>query len=230
MKLLTRQRVYIENERHCVTTQRMATRTCINTTLLLILAGLGSTNANTLPLDRIDNWRTHRFVGESTFSWRPEEQTLCMESNGTASARIWEADEPWRLTDTLSWQWQPTRVISEVDQRSREGDDFPGRVYVAVQHPIFFWRSRVLAYVHASDMAVNEHWPNPFTDQFHMWVVSTGDDMSWRSIERSIADDWETAFGDRPERFHAIGLMADSDNSGQSTRLCLRDLSVADTQ
>ena len=211
-------------------TLRMTIPKRISAALLLAVPGLGLTDTFNLPLERIESWRTHSFVGESTYVWQPEEQALCMASNGTASARIWETEDPWRLTSQLSWQWQATDVIAGVDRRSREGDDFPGRVYVAVQHPILFWRTRVLAYVHASNVPVDSHWANPFTDQFHMWVVSTGDTPDWHTIERSVADDWETAFGDRPERFHAIGLMADSDNSGQRTRLCLRGLSVEETQ
>lgn len=108
----------------------------------------------------------------------------------------------------------------------KPGDDFAGRIYVAVEHPLFFWRSRVLAYVHASELDVDTHWPNPFTGQFHMWVVSNGDRDDWQSIERRILDDWEVAFGDRPDHFDAIGLMADSDNSGQQTNLCLADLEI----
>lgn len=194
--------------------------------VLALIPVLGSSIAAPLPLDRIEDWRTHSFVGESTFDWKNEEQMLCLQSNGTASARIWESDEPWPLDSRISWQWRPETGIANVERQSRDGDDFPGRVYVAVEHPFFFWRSRVLAYVHASDVPVDTHWPSPFNDQFHMWVVSTGTEPDWRNIERVVADDWEVAFGDRPKQFHAIGLMADSDNSGQQTQLCLRDLSI----
>lgn len=209
---------------------RMHIRRSLSIALFIILPALSRAAPTTLPLERIDDWQRHSFVGESTYRWQQDDGALCMESHGTASARIWEAEPPWPLASRLSWQWQPGEVISDLDRRSREGDDFPGRVYIAVRHPIVFWQSRVLVYVHASDIPVDSHWPNPFTDRFHMWVVSTGGDKTWHSIERNVADDWETAFGDRPERFHAIGLMADSDNSGQSTRLCLKGLSVETAQ
>jgi hypothetical protein len=187
---------------------------------------LSALTAETLPLSDIDQWSKHSFEGESGFEWRPDQACLRMTSNDTASARIRE--EETALTDDtqISWRWQTTREITGVARQEKSGDDFAGRVYVAVEHPLFFWRSRVLAYVHASELTVDTHWPNPFTVQFHMWVVSNGETGEWQDIERRILDDWEVAFGDRPEHFDAIGLMADSDNSNQQTQLCMADLEV----
>ncbi|MHA7880515.1 MAG: DUF3047 domain-containing protein [Saccharospirillum sp.] len=193
---------------------------------LLLAFYLPLAHAEPLPLDRIEDWAYHSFEGDSTYAWQPGEQCLLMRSDGTASGRVWEQN--YALTDNtvLRWRWQQREGISGVNQRSEAGDDFSARIYVVVEHPFLFWRSRVLSYVHAAEEAVDEHWPNPFTGQFHMWVVSNGDENQWQTLERTIAEDWYQAFGDRPERFHAIGLMVDSDNSGQRTAMCLSDLSV----
>lgn len=193
---------------------------------LLLAIYLPLSTAEPLPLNAIDDWETHSFVGESTYQWQPDEQCLMMRSDSTASARIWEQNYPLTPDTRLSWRWQEQEGISEVDQRSKEGDDFSARIYVVVKHPVLFWRSRVLSYVHAEEEPVDAFWPNPFTDQFQMWVVSNGDGNQWHDIERTIQDDWYQAFGDRPERFHAIGLMVDSDNSGQRTAMCLSYLAV----
>lgn len=192
-------------------------------TLLLALY-LGTLVAEPLPLDETDSWTEHSFEGESRFEWQASDACLRMTSDSTASARIWEQEVELDDSTRLSWRWLAKQDISGVTRQEKPGDDFAGRIYVAVEHPLFFWRSRVLAYVHASELDSDTHWPNPFTGQFHMWVVSNGDD--WQNIERRILDDWEVAFGDRPGHFDAIGLMADSDNSGQQTDLCLADLEV----
>ncbi|WP_028670638.1 DUF3047 domain-containing protein [Saccharospirillum impatiens] len=186
----------------------------------------GAVTAESLPLTDIDSWEHHSFEGESRFEWQASDQCLRMMSDGTASARIWEQEVELEDDTQLSWRWRAEQDISSVARQEKPGDDFAGRIYVAVEHPLFFWRSRVLAYVHASELPVDTHWPNPFTGQFHMWVVSNGESGNWQSIERGILDDWEVAFGDRPDHFDAIGLMADSDNSGQQTDLCLADLVV----
>lgn len=193
---------------------------------LLLAIYLPFSAAETLPLDDIETWETHSFEGESIYEWRADEQCLLMRSDNTASARIWEQTYPLDADTRLSWRWQQREGISGVDQRSKPGDDFSARIYVVVKHPLLFWRSRVLSYVHADVEPVDDFWPNPFTSQFQMWVVSNGDENQWHDIERTIQDDWYQAFGDRPERFHAIGLMVDSDNSGQSTSMCLSDLTV----
>lgn len=194
----------------------------------LLLAASCSHAATTivLPLDTIDDWQTHSFVGEAEFQWQDSDNCLLMRSAGTASARIWEQTLPLTPQTTLSWQWQPRVNIQGVDQRSKTGGDFPARVYVAVQHPVFFWRSRVLTYVHADQEPVDSTWTNPFSGQFEMVVVSNGNEPIWHTIERNLSDDWFTAFGDRPEEFHAVGIMSDSDNSGQSTELCMSNLSI----
>lgn len=179
-----------------------------------------------LPLEAIDTWAEHSFEGESRFEWLADEACLRMRSDNTASARIWEQAVELDNRTRIRWRWRPEQDISGVTRQEKPGDDFAGRIYVAVEHPLFFWRSRVLAYVHASELDIDTHWPNPFTGQFHMWVVSNGEPGDWHQIERRILDDWEVAFGDRPDHFDAIGLMADSDNSGQQTDLCLADLEV----
>lgn len=194
-------------------------------TFLLALY-LGTLTAEPLPLDEIDSWAEHSFEGESRFEWQAIEACLRMTSDNSASARIWEQEIEIDDSSRISWRWRADQDITLVTRQDKPGDDFAGRIYVAVEHPLFFWRSRVLAYVHASELDVDTHWPNPFTGQFHMWVVSNGDPGDWQSIERSILDDWELAFGDRPDHFDAIGLMADSDNSGQKTDLCLAGLDV----
>lgn len=182
--------------------------------------------ADPLPLDAIDTWAEHSFEGESRFEWLADEACLRMRSDSTGSARIWEQEVELDSSTRIRWRWRAEQDISGVTRQEKPGDDFAGRIYVAVEHPLFFWRSRVLAYVHASELDIDTHWPNPFTGQFHMWVVSNGEPGDWHQIERRILDDWEVAFGDRPDHFDAIGLMADSDNSSQQTDLCLADLEV----
>ncbi|WP_394171400.1 DUF3047 domain-containing protein [Saccharospirillum alexandrii] len=194
-------------------------------TFLLALY-FASALAEPLPLEAIDTWAEHSFEGESRFEWLADEACLRMRSDSTASARIWEQEVELDSSTRIRWRWRAEQDISGVTRQEKPGDDFAGRIYVAVEHPLFFWRSRVLAYVHASELDIDTHWPNPFTGQFHMWVVSNGEPGDWHQIERRILDDWEVAFGDRPDHFDAIGLMADSDNSGQQTDLCLADLEV----
>jgi hypothetical protein len=189
----------------------------------------GALAAESLPLSDIDDWTKHSFEGESLFEWQSDPACLRMMSDNTASARIWEQETALNDDTQISWRWQTTQEITGVTRQEKGGDDFAGRIYIAVEHPLFFWRSRVLAYVHASDLPVDTHWPNPFTGQFHMWVVSNGETGEWQDIERRILDDWEVAFGDRPDHFDAVGLMADSDNSDQQTQLCLADLEVSDS-
>lgn len=194
-------------------------------TFLLALY-LGSLAAEPLPIDNMDVWTPHSFEGESRFEWQPGDACLRMTSDNTASARIWEQEIELDENTQLTWRWRVEQDVTAVDRQEKAGDDFAGRIYVVVEHPLFFWRSRVLAYVHASELEVDTHWPNPFTGQFHMWVVSNGAPGNWHPTERRILDDWEVAFGDRPHHLDAIGLMADSDNSGQQTDLCLADLEV----
>jgi hypothetical protein len=61
---------------------------------------------------------------------------------------------------------------------------------------------------------------NPRSDRIRKIVVDSGPAMlgRWRDHQRSIATDFERAYGEAPGALRSIALMTDSDNTGGSAR------------
>lgn len=195
----------------------------------LIAQKAHSEQTKVIDLSNLQDWKSHSFVGDSQFAWLEQDQCLKMSAEKTASAKILEDDFP--IDTQISWKWKQVKGFDGVDQTTKAGDDFSARIYIAVEHPFLFWKSRVLTYVIAEDQPVNSHWPNPFSEQFQMWVVSSEGDPGnpkgqWHTVSRNIKADWKQAFGDEPKRFHAIGLMVDGDNTQRYTESCLANLEI----
>jgi hypothetical protein len=59
-----------------------------------------------------------------------------------------------------------------------------------------------------------------------MIVVGTGRDRlgTWRAFERHYVDDYRRAFGAAPGRLIGIGIMTDTDNTGESVEAYYGDI------
>ena len=59
---------------------------------------------------------------------------------------------------------------------------------------------------------------SPHTSRVKMIVAESGSTRSgeWVAYERNIARDFEKAFGEKPGRIRSLGIMTDTDNTGES--------------
>ena len=62
--------------------------------------------------------------------------------------------------------------------------------------------------------------PNPHTSRVRKIVVQSGERgaKQWLSYRRDIVADFERAYGHKPGRLVAVGVMSDSDNTRQVSR------------
>jgi hypothetical protein len=67
-----------------------------------------------------------------------------------------------------------------------------------------------------------------YTAQVKMVVVGTGRDRigSWRTFERNYVDDYRRAFGSAPGRLVGVGIMTDTDNTGESVEAFYGDIEL----
>ena len=58
--------------------------------------------------------------------------------------------------------------------------------------------------------------PNPRTRRIEMVVASSGgaEVGKWQTLRRNLFQDFERAFGERPGRLTAVGVLTDTDNTG----------------
>lgn len=147
----------------------------------------------------------------------------------------------------LRWRWKVSSVYANGDARSREGDDYPARLYVAFEFEAdkagFFERAKrkaaavlfgeelpgnALNYIWANTLEKGEIVPNPYTDTTMMLAVESGNEKAgqWVTAERDIVADYRRAFGAEPPAVVGVAIMSDSDNTGESATAWYGDVTL----
>lgn len=133
------------------------------------------------------------------------------------------------------WRWKVSGVFPAADPRTKEGDDYPIRVYVLFRYDpakaTFGQRVRYgfakamygeypphssLSYVWAGKKPETSVYPNPFAGEAMMIALESGSEKAgqWVDEEVDILSDYRRAFGQDPPAGATLALMGDSDNTG----------------
>ena len=145
----------------------------------------------------------------------------------------------------LHWQWKVPALIPSADNTVRHLEDSPARVIVSfagdrekldLHDRIFFDQIKLvsgqelpyatLMYIWENRVAHDTVIPNRHTGRIRMIVVQSGSDGlgRWQSITRNIVDDYRRAFGEEPGHITAVGIMTDSDNTGETAQAYYGDI------
>jgi hypothetical protein len=83
-------------------------------------------------------------------------------------------------------------------------------------------------YVWSNALPVGSVLDNPRTDRIRLIVVASGADGvgRWREYRRNVLEDYRRAFGEEPGDIVAVGVMTDSDNTGQTARCLYGDITL----
>jgi len=157
------------------------------------------------------------------------------------AARIEPAVAPW-----LRWRWKVGQLIEQADLRTREGDDFPARLYVTFDYPLeklpFVERSKLriaralfdphlpaatLCYVWDGRAARGTIAPSAYTNRVRLIVVESGATRvnRWVDVERNVAADFRAAFGEEAPAVTGIVVAVDTDNTGAFATAYFGDIS-----
>ena len=128
---------------------------------------------------------------------------------------------PW-----IHWSWKVDAGLHAGDERTRDGDDYPARVYVVFSGGAAFWRTRAINYVWSSREPAGQTWPNAFTANARMIAVRSGSDGTgqWQSERRDVRADYRRIFGEDPGTVDAVAVMTDTDNGGGTAAACYGDI------
>ncbi|WP_336367901.1 DUF3047 domain-containing protein [Marinobacter sp. C2H3] len=176
-----------------------------------------------------------------------DQQVVRAEANGGASGLIARLSLAPGDTLTLSWRWKVSNVFEKGDARTKSGDDYPARVYVAFEFEPdkagFFERAKrkaaevlfgetlpgkALNYVWANTLPKGTFVPNAYTEDTMMVAVESGGDQAgqWRTESRDLVADYRKAFGEAPPNIVGVAIMTDSDNTGETATAWYGDLSL----
>lgn len=189
--------------------------------LLLLLFAPASAAAEDVAVLRdgdVSAWEEKVFSGKTAYERVSIEgrTVLRATSRGSASGLFHEQRIDLEKTPILEWTWRVEGTLGDIDERTREGDDYPARVYVIRSDPVFVWRTRAVNYVWASTRAAGETWPNAYTGNSRHIALQSGDARAgrWVTERRDVRADFRTLFGREVRYVDAVAIMSDTDNSG----------------
>ena len=174
-------------------------------------------------------WEEQSFVNNTQYQLVEEQergQVLKAFSQSAASGMFCEVEIDLTATPYLNWSWRVDNIYSENDEHSRAGDDYPVRIFVVASGGIFFWKTKAVNYVWSSNQQLDSQWESAVTRNAMMLAVRSGNDETgqWVSEKRNIREDFKVLFGEDITEIHAIAIMSDSDNTGQSVTAYYGDI------
>ncbi len=169
---------------------------------------------------QLDGWEPKEFHGNTQYRIvvMGGRKVLEGDSKGTASGLIKQIEVDLQRFPYLHWSWMATRLLENNDERSKQGDDFPVRIFVLISGSVLFGDPLALNYVWSRNQRVGSSWPNPFVANATMLAVESGGEKlnRWVSYKRNIREDLKRFLGADAETTLAVALMVDTDNTGQN--------------
>jgi DUF3047 family protein len=161
---------------------------------------------------------------------------LKAESDAAASALYRPLDLDVQAYPRLTWRWKIDNILVKADARTRQGDDYPARVYVAFRYDparATAWEKTkygayrlvygeyppvaVLNYIWDNRLPPGTTLDNAYTDRAKMIVVRSGpaEVGRWLTETRNVVDDYRRLFGGQPPRIAGVAVMTDTDDTGE---------------
>lgn len=171
-------------------------------------------------LGKLDGWEEKSFEGNTRYTLVEQagRRVLKAESRAAASGLFREIHVDLNQTPFLNWSWRIENTLGGLDEQTKQGDDYPARIYVVASGGLAFWRTRAVNYVWASRLPQGFEWPNAFAgDNAMMVALRSGEAQSrqWVHEKRDVRADLRRFFGDDIRYVDAVALMTDTDNSQQ---------------
>ena len=158
------------------------------------------------------------------------------ESNQSSSGLILRKEIDLAEFPVIQWTWLVENIMEKGDVYSKDGDDYPARIYVIFDYDLgnLSWTrrtmirllrrfygevpARAINYIHANHAEVGTVVENPYTDLVKMIVVDSGEAHlgEWRTYRRNIYEDYIEIYGEKPPLVGGLAIMADSDDTGES--------------
>ena len=152
-----------------------------------------------------------------------------------------------RDTPILKWRWKIANLIKRADISTKDGDDYPARVYVTFRYDperagagmrMQYGLAKTLYGEYPPHAGINYVWdgkaplgtmtPNAYTSRAMMFVVESGSRRvgEWVEVERNVYEDYKRAFNEEPPPVLGIAVMTDTDSTGEAATAWYGDMSL----
>jgi len=171
----------------------------------------------TVPLIPLQQWKTYPFAGNTHYSASRDEKEDVIKAHSINSASMiyQKMNIPLSETPFLQWSWKIEHTFSDINERTRQGDDFAARLYIAVKGKNGSFYPRTLTYVWSSNAAIHSHWQSPYSSQAILLAINSGEKNKnrWVSHKRNLKEDLQHYFNEEFDHIEGIAIMTDSDNT-----------------
>ena len=167
----------------------------------------------------LSGWQDQIFNDATQYQWTQEDGVwvLAAHSYNSASGKIKKIRIDLNQTPMLNWRWKIARTAGTINERLKNGDDFPVRVYVIVHSSLKFWQTKALCYIWASQAPPLTSWPNAHNQRIIMIALESGETLAtrWVTEKRNIKEDLAYYLKIHSRYIDGIAIMTDSDNTRQ---------------
>jgi len=177
--------------------------------------------------EKLENWQSKSFVGETEYTIVNEDDKTVLKaySQNSASALAKEITIDLLKTPFFNWSWKIENGLPNLDEITKDGDDYAARLYLVKSGGWKIWNTRALIYVWSSNQQAGSIWNNAFVgDNAKMLSVKGKEDTVsvWATEKRNVYKDLILIFGDKGSEkdnqeayryLDAVAIMTDTDNS-----------------
>jgi hypothetical protein len=212
--------------------------TILLVSIIVCLNVTAATNLTSLSEKGIDSWEPKEFSGESIYTIDEYKGRLALKalSHNAASGLVLEQQIDLTATPYLNWSWLVEKTLLQLDERSKNGDDFVARIYVVIDGGFMVWKTKSLNYVWSSNQDKDLVWDNAFAGSSVKMMSVRGKKAQkgqWYQEKRNVYQDLIDIFGDQGSEqanqkaykyIDIIAIMTDTDNSGKQAESYYGDI------
>lgn len=176
----------------------------------------------------LTEWKEKTFAGKTHYQLinNGKKPVLKAQSRQSASGLYKEMSINLDKTPYLNWSWQIDSMLENLDEQSKDGDDYAARIYIVKKHKYLFWKTKAINYVWSSNQEKNTHWNNAYAEQAKMLAVrgKNSEIRQWYQEKRNVKEDFKRYFDDDVDQVDVIAIMSDTDNSKSSVQAYYGDI------
>ena len=118
-------------------------------------------------------------------------------------------------TPIINITWKVEKNLDGINENSKKGHDFAGRVFVIKKTGATPLSNRAINYVFSSNSNVGENWPSPYTKKSVDNVLSTTKQHinEWVTVKTNVKNDFKKFHDLDVNEIDGIAIMTDTDNS-----------------
>ena len=193
-------------------------------------------------------WTLARFKKQTSYDLIKKDGATVVEAraDGSASALLHPLDrlDPRQYRE-LTWRWKIEDIIKNQDNTRSATEDSAVRLVVRfdgdrskldIAERIFATQVKAitgqelpyatLMYIWARNSPKEAVITSRHTDRIKMLVAESGRDNigAWQDMQRDLYEDFKKAYGEEPGPITGIGIMTDTDNTGETARAWYGDI------